>query len=166
VPAVPAAGGLLIGRATMERTMKPRMNPKGQGGAMMLEALIGILIFSTGILALIGMQALAIAYASDAKYRADASFLANQVIADMWVNRGVLSEYDYDGSGTTVASAPDRIENWVQSVVNALPGSASNHPIVDVDAATGQVSVTVRWRPPNSEAVRNHRTIALVSNAN
>jgi type IV pilus assembly protein PilV len=135
---------------------------------MMLEALIGILIFSTGILALIGMQALAIAYASDAKYRADASFLANQIIAEMWVNRAVSlaspSGYEYAGTGTQVADAPDVMEPWLTSVVNTLPGAASNHPIIDVDSATGQVSVTIRWRPPNSEALRNYRAIALISN--
>ncbi len=158
--------------------MSPRMYSKGQGGAMMLEALIGILIFSTGILALIGMQALAIAYAADAKYRADASFLANQVIADMWVNRGVAfppanaaSPYAYAGTGTDVDDAPDVIEPWVQSIVDNLPGAASYHPIITVDnnsasATYRQVSVTVRWRPPNSEATRNHLAIALISDAN
>ena len=149
--------------------MKPAMNPEmplsSQRGAMMLEALIGILIFSTGILALIGMQALAISYASDAKYRADASFLANQVIAEMWVNRDPVSglastTYAYTGSG----AVPAPISGWVTAVENTLPGATSNKPIITVDAATGQVSVTVRWRPPNAEAVRNHRSIALITN--
>jgi len=139
--------------------MKPPTTVAGQRGAMMLEALIGILIFSTGILALIGMQALAIAYAADAKYRADASFLANQVIADMWVHRGTLSSYEYTGSG----SPPAPIATWVTSVEKALPGAASNRPIIDVEGEL--VTVTVRWRPPNSEAVRNHKTLALISNA-
>jgi type IV pilus assembly protein PilV len=143
--------------------MKTRIAAAGQRGAMMLEALIGILIFSTGILALIGMQALAIAYASDAKYRADASFLANQIIADMWVHPNSLANYVYAGTGSSIADAPDTIEPWVTSVVNTLPGAASYHPIITLDAATGQVSVTVRWRPPNSEAVRNYKTITLIS---
>lgn len=145
----------------MERKVNIAVEARGQRGAMMLEALIGILIFSTGILALIGMQALAIAYASDAKYRADASFLANQIIADMWVNRGALGTFDYDGTGTP----PAPLTTWVTNVESALPGAATNPPIVEVDAGTGQVSVTVRWRPPNSEAVRTYRTIALITNA-
>jgi type IV pilus assembly protein PilV len=153
----------------MERTMRPVTGASGQGGAMMLEALIGILIFSTGILALIGMQALAIAYASDAKYRADASFLANQIIAEMWVNRTVAlasptSGYEYAGTGAQVSDAPDVMERWLTGVVSALPGADSNHPIITVNSATGEVSVTIRWRPPNSEAVRNYRAIALISN--
>jgi len=40
-----------------------------QTGSVVLEALIAILIFSIGILALIGMQATAINSVADAKYR-------------------------------------------------------------------------------------------------
>lgn len=138
------------------RTMKA----KAQAGAMMLEALIGILIFSTGILALIGMQALAIGYSADAKYRADASFLANQIVAEMWINRANLANYAYNGSGTV----PATLTSWVNAVESSLPGAASYKPIIAVDTTTGQVSVTVRWRPPNTEAERNYRAISLITN--
>jgi type IV pilus assembly protein PilV len=144
----------------LEKAMNQPLPARQQRGAMMLEALIGILIFSTGILALVGMQALSIKYVSDAKYRADASFLANQVIADMWVHRATLANYAYTGSGTV----PSEISGWVTSVQNALPGAATNLPIIAVDTTTGAVSVTVRWRPPNADAVSNHRIIAVVSN--
>jgi len=60
---------------------------------MLLEALIGILIFSVGILALIGMQATAMRATIDAKYRSEASFLANEVIGRMWVDRANLASY-------------------------------------------------------------------------
>ena len=43
---------------------------------MLLEALIAILIFSMGILALMGMQATAINTVSESKYRSNAGFLA------------------------------------------------------------------------------------------
>ena len=144
----------------MDKTMHSGLPQLKQRGAMMLEALIGILIFSTGILALIGMQALAIAHVADAKYRADASFFANQIIAEMWVNRANLANYAFPGTGTP----PTEIQTWATSIQNYLPGSASNLPIITVDTTTGQVQVTVRWRPPNAEAVHNHRAIAVISN--
>jgi type IV pilus assembly protein PilV len=140
--------------------MTTLMKARGQSGAMMLEALIGILIFSTGILALVGMQALSVKYVADAKYRADASFLANQIIADMWVQRPALASYNYIGSGTV----PAQIDGWVTSVRDALPGAATNLPIITADATTGQVAVTVRWRAPNAERVSNHLIIAVISN--
>jgi type IV pilus assembly protein PilV len=53
---------------------------------MLLEALIGILIFSLGILSLVALQATSIQLTSDAKYRTDASLLANRLIGQMWAS--------------------------------------------------------------------------------
>ena len=52
---------------------------KEQRGSILLEALIAILIFSMGILALMGMQATAINTVAESKYRSNAGFLANRI---------------------------------------------------------------------------------------
>lgn len=65
-----------------------------QRGSMMLEALISILIFSIGILAIIGLQAASIKMSSDAKYRSDASFLASQLVAQMWDSVAIATPSD------------------------------------------------------------------------
>lgn len=132
--------------------------PAKQGGVMLLEALIAILIFSVGILALVAMQGLAINYTSEAKYRSDASFLANEIISQMWVDRANLANYAYPGG-----TAPE-LATWITKVNNTLPQGATNPPTVAVDVTTGTVDITVRWLPPNAEAARNYRTIAVVSN--
>ena len=67
---------------------------QGQRGVMLIEALIGILIFSIGILALLGMQAVAMSATIDAKYRSEASFLANEVIGVMWADPAIVRFYD------------------------------------------------------------------------
>lgn len=59
-----------------------------QIGFVLLEGLIAILIFSMAILGVVGMQATAITQASESQYRADAAFLANQLIGQMWVHAG------------------------------------------------------------------------------
>jgi len=137
-----------------------------QRGATLLEAMVGILIFSLGILALVGMQALAIKQVTDAKYRADASFLANQVIGEMWVKRSSANfqlDYDYDGNGTP----PAGLVNWVSSVQNSLPGitASSNQPTVTVAGAAPNWTVTVRvfWQPPAATANHNHVAIAYIN---
>jgi type IV pilus assembly protein PilV len=144
----------------METTM-PTMPFKAnaQRGATLLEALIGILVFSTGILALVGMQALAIKQMSDAKYRADASFYANEIIGHMWVNRGSLASYAYAGGG----GPPDVLANWVASIQDGLPGvtAAANHPTVTVAGTT--VTVTVRWQLPGAAEVHRHVTMAYIN---
>jgi type IV pilus assembly protein PilV len=57
--------------------------PKQQSGVMLLEAMIAILIFSIGILAIIALQAAAVNASSDAKYRSDACMLANELLGQM-----------------------------------------------------------------------------------
>ena len=130
-----------------------------QRGATLLEALIGILIFSIGILALVGMQALAIKHMSDAKYRSDASFFANEIIGQMWVNRASLGSYAFTGSG----APPAAINSWVTSIQNGLPGvtAAANLPIITVAGTT--VTVTVRWQSPGGESVHSHITMAYIN---
>ena len=82
--------------------------PKSQNGVILIEALIGILIFSIGILALIGMQAAAMKNTTDAKYRSEAAFLANQIIGQMWVDRANLAQYDDAAGATRRASSGTR----------------------------------------------------------
>jgi type IV pilus assembly protein PilV len=148
----------------MEKTISVTMKSNaGQRGATLLEALIGILIFSIGILALVGMQALAIKHMSDAKYRSDAAFFANQIIGQMWVNRGAngvnLVNYAYAGSGTP----PAVVDNWVTSIQNALPGvtGPATLPIINVVGTT--VTVRVRWQLPGGGDVHQHITMAYIN---
>ena len=131
-----------------------------QKGATLLEALIGILIFSVGILALVGMQALAIKQMTDAKYRSDAGFFANEIIGHMWVNRGNLSTtYAFTGTGTP----PAALDSWVASIRNGLPGvtATANLPIVTVVGTT--VTVTVRWQVPGGSTAHRHITMAYIN---
>ncbi|PIX05554.1 MAG: hypothetical protein COZ77_00570, partial [Gallionellales bacterium CG_4_8_14_3_um_filter_54_18] len=57
-----------------------------QQGSVLLEALIAFLIFAMGLLGVIGLQATAINNTLDARYRSDAAFLANQIIAQIWAD--------------------------------------------------------------------------------
>ena len=50
----------------MKKTQAPTR--RRQGGVMLLEVLIGILIFSIGILAMLGMQAIGMRNTVEAKY--------------------------------------------------------------------------------------------------
>ena len=138
---------------------------KSQQGVMLIEALIGILIFSLGILAIMGLQAAAIKNTIEAKYRTEASFLTNRLIADMWTECGVtctnLSSFD-TGSGTN-----PKMTSWRIEVAAKLPGvvvGAANSPTVTVAGNT--VTVTVFWKIPGTDATpRQFRSIALVNSA-
>jgi type IV pilus assembly protein PilV len=137
---------------------------------MLLEALIAILIFSIGILAIVGMQATAIQDLGEAKYRTEASFLANQVIAQMWGGIGTdpnqvstnLANYAYSGSG----SPPPAIADWVGNVESTLPGAPDFPPTIVV-GADNSVTVTVRWRAPRETGEKapphSYKTVAYIS---
>jgi len=109
---------------------------------MLLEALLGILIFSLGILAVVGMQAMAVKTVAESKYRMDAGFLANEIIGDMWVNRSNLPTYAYAGG-----TPPPVLATWAAKVESALPGAAANPPVIAIDAAN-TVTVTISWQHP------------------
>jgi type IV pilus assembly protein PilV len=124
--------------------------PASQSGVMLLEVLIGILIFSIGILAMLGMQATAIRATVDAKYRTEASFLANEIIGQMWVDRTNLASY---------ATPPTA---WVTRVQTLLPNATgANAPTITI--AGSQVTVTVRWQRPASDTVSNHTATANIN---
>lgn len=121
---------------------------------MLLEALIGILLFSLGILAVVGMQANAIQGVTQAKFRSDASFLADQVVGQIWANRNNAATYAYNGSG----NPPTALQGWVQQVQARLPGATTTPPTVTVTptvyagppAYTAyQISVSVFWQMPD-----------------
>jgi type IV pilus assembly protein PilV len=136
-----------------------------QAGVMLLEALIAILIFSIGILAIVGMQATAIQDMGEAKYRSDAAFLANQIVADMWGNSGNLAGYSYAGSG----AAPALVQNWVNTVQSRLPGvnvaTGKNLPIIAL-GANNTVTVTVRWQAARDASLNAAHSYQLVAYIN
>jgi len=144
--------------------MAPR--PSNQQGVILLEALIGILIFSLGVLALVAMQAVSVSNVSNARYRTEAAFLANEIISEMWVDRGAAyaNLANYAVTSGTATGVP--AQRWVQKVQTMLPGSDTNPPEVAIATpATGgrQITVTLRWKAPDAVTVSNHVAVAFIS---
>ena len=139
-------------------------SPGSQGGSMLLEAFIAILIFSMGILAIVGMQASAIKASSDAKYRSDASMAANKLIGQMWVadrTPGTMQANFQGGAGANGAA----YTAWLAEVTAELPGVADNPPVVTIDPATSIVTISVRWKlpsEPTSSPAHNYTVVAQV----
>ncbi|MEI7968573.1 MAG: type IV pilus modification protein PilV [Betaproteobacteria bacterium] len=128
----------------------PKPHAGSQAGMMLLEALIAILIFSLGILAIIGMQAQAMRNSSEAKYRADATFLANQLIGSIWADRANMAQYAHRPAGAACAptgtdSANANVTGWLGNVAALLPQATATKQSITVDAATRQVTVRVCW---------------------
>ena len=129
---------------------------KSQSGVMLIEALIGMLIFSIGILAMIGMQATAMRNTTDARYRSEAAFLATQIVGQMWVDRANLMSY------TTAGYAPR--DAWATQVSATLPGVGSPAPAPSIAVGAGnEVTVTIQWRQPGESL---DRKVTLINRIN
>lgn len=149
-----------------------RRPARGEGGSAILEGLIAILLFSIGIIAIMGLQSVSINAVRDAKYRSDASYVAAQIVGLMWADRGANSVnlpcYSIPTSGSCASSASTAARvAWLDSFttsggVNYLPGAAPGRQEITVDAATSSVTVTIRWQSPQDVSERQFVTVARI----
>lgn len=79
-----------------------------QGGSFIIEALVSLLIFSIALIGLVGLSVQALNQVGQSKARNDASFLAGELISDMWVSAAV------------------DIDAWSNKVKAAIPGPTGN----------------------------------------
>jgi type IV pilus assembly protein PilV len=125
---------------------------RSRRGFALIEALIALLIFSLGALGLLGLQVSMMRATSGAKYRADAAYLANDLVGTMWVDAANLAAY-----GNNCAShAP--CHTWNDKVAATLPGGTAD---LSVDATTGRVGITINWTVPTEGAHAFSTTTAI-----
>jgi type IV pilus assembly protein PilV len=103
-----------------------------QKGMVLLEALIAVVIFSMGILAIAGLQAAMVKNTSDAKYRSDAAFIAQQALGRMWAD-------------------PDNLVDYVEDPATDIPTLLPNGKRTVLMPSVGEISVIVTWQLPGQE---------------
>jgi type IV pilus assembly protein PilV len=106
------------------------LNRHQQQGSVLIEALIAVLIFSMGILALVGLQGAMIKNSANAKYRAEASLIAQERLGTMMTD-------------------PLNVANFVEAdtVLTSLP----NGKRTTVIGARRLATVTVSWKAPGTD---------------
>jgi type IV pilus assembly protein PilV len=129
---------------------------------MLLEALIAILIFSIGILGIVGLQATAVQQSTDARYRAEAAQLAEQLLGRMWVGDRTVANLRTQFNTCTSTSCAG-YQAWYGTVKDRLPGisTVSMMPSVNISNAPGSngvVTISIFWRAPSDDPNANpHR---------
>ncbi len=113
-------------------------SPKSaQQGVVLIEAMIAILIFSIGVLGIVGMQANMVTNTSDAKFRTDASDIAQQRIGQIWAD-------------------PDPTRPGYTTYVEPAPGTDISSMLPNgrrITAQSGiQYTVTINWQTPGGDA--------------
>lgn len=131
-----------MNRKNIPSTKFAHKGKSAQQGVVLLEALIAVLIFSMGVLALVGLQAAMVKNTSDSKYRAEASFIAQQRIGQLWA--------DPTNTVTLLETGTD--------ISNLLPSGTRTVS----QPATNQFLVIVTWQLPG-EPQHNFTTLATIA---
>lgn len=129
------------------RTISPSLYRESQQGVVLLEALIAVLIFSMGILALVGLQGAMVKNTSDAKYRAEATFIAQQKLGEIWAN---TKSHDAFAAYAVVD----------EDISALLP--EGKRTVAVTPAPDCLVTVTVEWKMPGGD-IHNHTTNARIN---
>ena len=149
-----------------------------QSGVMLLEAMVAILIFSIGVLGIVGMQAAAIGASRDAHYRTDAGLLTTELIGRMWASdrRGSALQTAFSGAGATGGT---EYLSWKTDVAAVLPGADVFPPLVAVTQgavtpgpnpgtnilAPHSVAITIRWKAPGDATNHQYVVNTLITQA-
>lgn len=155
--------------------MKSRTAITTQKGSVLLEAFIAIVLFSIGILGLVGVQATALKNSAEAKNRAEAAYLANQIIGRMWAdNPANLGSYAHNptaGAGCNFAggaSANANVTAWLGTVstpgtvAGNLPGAPPARQQITI-GANNEVTVTICWQKPGETVPHTYVGIAQIN---
>lgn len=122
-----------------------------QGGVALIEALVAILIFSFGVLSVVGLQASMTRAQSSSKFRADAAYLASELVGIMWSDLPNLGNYTTAG-----CSSYSRCNDWSAKVAKVLPGGA-----VTLTSANGLVTINITWATPG-EGTHTYATATAI----
>lgn len=139
-----------------------RVSPKSsQGGSVLLEGMIAILIFSMGVLAIVGLQAASMKTVSDAKYRLEASYLANRLVSSIWAaGSDGIPNFSLPGGKSPELAA------WLVEVGKRLPGADAHAPTVLItgDATAGfTATVTMNWQLPSESETHQYVAVAYIN---
>lgn len=157
-----------------------------QQGVFLIEALIGILVFSLGVLAMVALGTAAISAQSDAQYRTESANLANEIASEIALKadrvpratpaltlaalNASLAPFEHNAGGATCLftadpSANALVTDWVTKVTGALPGVIPRGLQIDTTtlAAFSGVRVTVCWQGPTDKSVRSHTLVTYVN---
>lgn len=128
---------------------------KNNKGFYTIEAIIAIIVFLVGVLGVVQIQTNTIQAVSDAQYRTNASYLADSIIGQMWVDRPNMTTYE---------PGNPNYDLWLSEVTASMPGVAANPPeITFTNTASGtRVNVVISWSDPSTGNVSRHVAESLI----
>jgi type IV pilus assembly protein PilV len=129
----------------MKRFLQHPRIRRAQRGMALLECLMALLIFSVGLLGLLGLEARVMNISTDSENRNRAAMLASEVASQMWLNNTV--------NPATLAGVPAyvalvaRVNDQTQG---GLPGGVPL--VVPVAGTTNAADITITWQEVSDTA--------------
>jgi type IV pilus assembly protein PilV len=125
-------------------------NKSSERGFTLLEVLVALIITGISMLGLAGLMVNSLKHGQSAAMRSQAAWLAYDIVDRMRANRPLAlpasgaSPYTLaiDTSPTGTGTAADDLTTWRSNLGTAMLGGTGG---VDVDTATGEVTVSVQW---------------------
>ncbi len=129
---------------------------RNQQGVVLLESLIGILIFSLGVIGLIGVQAAMVKSTTTSQYRSEAGYIAQQQLGRMWADPCNLASFA-TGGAVPIASLP----NGTLTITHQYSGNLPNDACPAGRQTIDQTTITVTWRVPGESM--DHQVVTSTS---
>lgn len=126
----------------------PRPTNVRTRGVSLVEVMIVVLLFSVGLIGLVGMQARAVQYSVSAEDSGRAALLANELAAQMWARN-------------TVELPAATITAWQTRVADAT-GDGLPNGTGTVSVSGNVARITVQWRPPRAAVGEENRYVTDV----
>lgn len=118
----------------------------------LIEVLVSILLFSLGILGMIGLQTRAMNFSVDAADRNRAALLANEIATTMWLNNSITVD---TSAGTAWAT---RIADTSK---DGLPGATAT--VAAVTTLVNTADITIEWTPPQRSSTDKSRLTTRIT---
>ena len=138
------------------------MNSANARGYVLLEVLVALLIFSLGLLGMIGFQGAAMKIGTDSRFRTEAAMLADELIGQMTLDPIGSVQSDFGPGG-------NKLTSWVNTRVvgqaklpnvQVVPSFSAGNT-----AASLLVTVTITWTMPDAGSATGTDVQSLSRNA-
>jgi type IV pilus assembly protein PilV len=131
-------------------------------GSTLIEAMVAIVVFSLGILGLAGLNVALIEQTTNSQLRAQASYLAEEMLGLATADVANVTCYTMTTSGPATCgneSVEGTVAEWRTRVLATLPGATTTPPTISYTSSgtgKGDLTVTLLWKRPHEAIQHNY----------
>jgi len=104
-----------------------------EGGVILIEVLVSLLVFLLGVLGVVALQARSVQFSVQSEDRSRAALFANDLVSEMWAQKS-----------TSLPS--DKLETWNSRLTDTKLGLPSAEGKVSEADSNGVVTITLKWK--------------------